>query len=158
MEALPGQHIGLEIEVRADLCYEQPYREVTGIFRGHWTHGFETSSFRVCVDCELGVLPEPGTENAEWASIRVWADLTDQAWDQISRWTPDGWVWDAKKVLYVNWHGTLKGPKYYGDYEFLADRVLMVRPGNNGRDCRYPTGEPRTEWPGYSQFPVEPDY
>ena len=160
MEAPPGQRIDLELRIDANVCQEPPYREVTGTLRGHFTAGFEISKFSACVDTGMGVHPGPGY-GREWAPMHIWADLTPKAWDQLAAWLPEEWVFDGGKVLYVRWHGTLAGPGIYGhlgvsEYEFRADSVMTVRPGNNGLDCRYPDGEPRTAWHGYPDFPEAP--
>jgi hypothetical protein len=131
-------------EVAPGACYEPPYSERKGVFRGHWVSGFESSDFTPCPDSSLGIGNEllPGKR---LFGSSAWARLSPGARSQSIDW-PDGAPTDrsGNPRYFVAWSGTLKGPGTYGhmgvsEFEMLVDSIVLVKiPGDD--DC---SGPPR---------------
>lgn len=126
-------------EVAPGACYEPPYSERKGVFRGHWVPGFESSDFKPCPDSSLGI----GSDLLPGKRLRrssAWAKLSQAAQGQSIDW-PDGAPRDAwgSPRYFVVWSGTLKGPGMYGhmgvsEFEMLVDHIVLVRIPREG-DC-----------------------
>ena len=145
--ALPQQRVtvgedsvsDIAVTVAPGSCYEPPYSELTGVFRGYWTPGFESSKFVQCTDSVMGVATTllPGKR---LFSSSAWAALDARAQSQQIHWPShapiDEW---GNHRYFVIWRGTLKGPGMYGhmgvsEFEMTVDSILAVRaPGP--RDC-----------------------
>ena len=139
VEVERGATTVLTYEVAPGACYEPPYSERTGLFRGHWVAGFEESDFKPCPDSTLGIGTRllPGIRPY---GSSAWATLSPAARSQAIDW-PDGAPRDAwgSARYFVVWRGTLKGPGMYGhlgvsQFEMLVDSIVLARiPGEN--DC-----------------------
>lgn len=134
----PGNATVVNHEVAPGACYEPPYSERKGVFRGHWVAGFESSGFNPCPDSSLGI----GTgllPGKRLGRSRAWATLSPAARRQSIDW-PDNAPRDSWGPRYfVVWRGTLKGPGMYGhmgvsEFEMLVDRIVLVRIPGDG-DC-----------------------
>ena len=137
-----GNATVMNYEVAPGACYEPPYSERTGVFRGHWVPGFESSEFIPCPDSSLGI----GSDLLPGKRVRkssAWATLSPAARSQSIDW-PDGAPKDAwgNPRYFVVWSGTLKGPGTYGhlgvsEFEMLVDSIAFTRiPGDD--DCSLP--------------------
>ena len=119
-------------------CFEPDSTSRAGEFRGHYSFGFEESSFVPCRDSTLG--PDgvllPGEHLFEPSA---WVSFSEAARRQQLNWPEVGDSHDYPRY-YVVWRGTLTGPGMYGhmgvsDFEFVVDSVLDVRLPRRD-DCR----------------------
>ena len=117
-------------------CDTRHIRHVTGIFRGHYAPGFESSAFVPCPRDDW-VLPSDSLD-ATPIDFRAWVTWPARArtiqWPDAPR-DPFG-----NPRYYVQWRGTISGPASYGHmgvspFEFRVDSVLSVQPARSG-DCR----------------------
>jgi hypothetical protein len=123
--------------VHATGCDSRRVRRVTGTFRGHYTPGFEASTFVPCPSDEW-FLPSDSL-GAEPFLHRAWVTWPPGAargpqWRDAPR---DSF---GNPHYYVQWRGTVVGPGSYGHmgaspFEFRVDSVLTVQPTRRG-DCR----------------------
>lgn len=114
-----------------DACVEPEERLERGVYRGHYTVGFETSSFRPCEP-----LPDLSATAYGLEDYEAWLEFVEG----VAR---TGWP-DVPAVFrgytyYLRVRGTLRGPGGYGHmavapYLLLVDSVLDVRPPEDG-DC-----------------------
>ncbi len=118
-------------------CDHRALRRVSGVFRGHYSLGFETSDF---VPCPADDWSSPGD------SLRSDAGFARSAW---VRWENVGknvqWPKRARDRYgngryFVTFRGTVVGPGMYGHlggapFEFVVDSVLEVRVPSES-DCR----------------------
>jgi hypothetical protein len=120
----PRERLDLRIGVNGARCDQRPFEVSTREFRGHYTAGFEGSSFVPCSDTATG---------------RIWVDLTNRVAEQKGvRWPPRS-KGEYYQRLFVRWIGTLRGPYHYGhfgiaDYLLSVDSILVVRRPSR-RDC-----------------------
>ena len=137
----PGKESLVNVRVPEGRCSEPPYSERTGVFRGYWTPGFESSAFVPCADSVLG-LSAPLLPGKHVSIPTAWADFTPSV-----KWPPkmNGQA-NAPKDEYGNstyfvvWHGVLKGPGQYGHlgvagFSMLVDSVLAISSGGP-TNCR----------------------
>lgn len=144
IEVHPAAPTRLDVRVPPGICLGERYMERAGVFRGHWTPGFESSEFVPCRDASVGLadgiaglLPRtPAFPPMAWATFAEHSRVRD------------GFTWPADAprddwgipTFYVVWHGTLRGPGTYGHmgvaaFEFRVDSVMEARrPGPE--DCR----------------------
>jgi hypothetical protein len=119
-------------------CDLRPMRQVTGIFRGHYTPGFESSEFIPC-KADAWFIPSDSLNTYPYDAKHAWA-----SWRAASRqklnWTPAPRDQSGNPTYYVRWRGTVVGPGRYGHlgvapFRFFVDSVLELRaPGK--KDCR----------------------
>jgi hypothetical protein len=148
----------IDLRVDSSVCDEPPYREVTGELRGFWSSGFEHSAFSVCADSALGIPHRPARagDDDDWSEVVAWVTFADQGladWRRLEA-SPMGDSVRAAKQFgmgmgtpYVRWHGTLKGPGFFGHmgvsaYGMTVDRVSYIGIGDS-RVCRQPPDGPR---------------
>jgi hypothetical protein len=134
----PGAEAVVDVRVGPGACYEPPYAERSGVFRGHYTPGFESSRFVPCPDSAVGLAGGllPGERlftPAAWAEYApAAARARDVTWPSGA--PRDRW---GNPTYFVVWRGTLRGPGQYGhlgvsEFGFTVDSVLSVRAA--GRD------------------------
>lgn len=139
VEVIAGRESIVDVRVPLGGCFEPAYSERTGIFRGVWTPGFESSAFVPCPDSALGLTGEllPGKR---LFGSRAWADLSAAARKQEISWPKDAprdpW---GNARYFVAWRGTLKGPGTYGhmgvsEFSMVVDSILSVR-ASRSNDC-----------------------
>ena len=134
-----GAETVLDLRVPTGHCTEPAYSERPGVFRGYWTPGFESSSFRPCADSALGV-PAPLLPGKRLFRPTAWAELTPDTWSRIS-WPRAAPVDSYGNVTYfVVWRGVLKGPGRYGhmgvsEFSMVVDSVISAR-ARGPADCR----------------------
>ena len=119
-------------------CDRRPVRRMAGVFRGHYTPGFESSEFVPCA-ADGWFIPGDSLDLYPFSARRAW-----------TTWPPGvgrGLKWpDARRDrygnsrYYVRWRGTVVGPGRYGHlgvsaFEFVVDTVLELRAPRQ-RDCR----------------------
>lgn len=122
----PGQHLELRFGVNATGCDQRPFAVEVGEFRGHYTSGFEESSFVSCGDT---------------AVFRTWVDLAGKAQQQERPRWPGAVRGESYQRVYVRWRGTLVGPFHYGhfgvaSYHLQVDSILEVRRSSR-HDCTF---------------------
>ena len=142
VEVIAGKESVVDVQVPPGDCFEPAYSERSGIFRGVWTPGFESSAFVPCPDSALGLTGEllPGKR---LFGSRAWADLTASARKQPISWPKDAArdAWGSARYFVV-WRGTLKGPGIYGhmgvsEFSMVVDSILSVR-ASQSNDCSRP--------------------
>lgn len=128
----------IDVRVPKDRCWEPSYSERTGIFRGYWTPGFESSAFVPCEDRTMGI-GYPLLPGKRVIATKAWADLAPSVQLRRNVWPKnvpvDAW---GNPTYFVVWRGTLKGPGTYGhmgvsDFSMIVDSMIAVRakaPGN----------------------------
>jgi len=116
-----GQEVRFDVRTDAAGCDMRPFIVRRGVFLGHYTVGFEESSFLACGD-----------------SLAAWVEATPAAMRTGPQWPkPNNRYYPT---YFVRWQGTLRGPWRYGhmgvsNYELTVDSILSVRrPGRS--DCR----------------------
>jgi hypothetical protein len=132
-----------QVDFRSDAsgCDPRPLRVVRGVFKGHYSSGFEHSEFIVCP----GGMGQAASDTAGMRDVgwRAWVEFpktrrlpgAPAVWPRAG--PPrssgdDGWH-------YVEWHGVLEGPGHYGhlggsSFQLVVDSVITVRtPGKS--DC-----------------------
>jgi hypothetical protein len=128
----PGEESLINVRVPEGRCSEPPYSERSGVFRGYWTPGFESSTFVPCADSVLRV-PAPLLPGKHLFAPSAWADFAPSV-----KWPPK--VSDKEvaprdeygnATYFVVWRGVLKGPGQYGhmgvsDFSMVVDSVLAV--------------------------------
>jgi len=119
-------------------CDLRPLRHVTGIFRGHYTPGFESSKFVPCT-ADAWFIPSDSLGIYPYDAKRAWATWRS-AVPQKLKWPRAPRDDYGNPTYYVRWRGTVVGPGNYGHmgvspFEFVVDSVLELRaPGKE--DCR----------------------
>ena len=120
-------------------CDPRPLRRVSGIFRGYYTPGFESSEFVPCVE-DAWFLQSDSLRSKPYDERRAWAYLGRRS-------VPDNFKWPRApeddfgyRRYYVQWRGTVVGPGHYGHmgvspFEIHVDSVLTLRAPRRG-DCR----------------------
>jgi len=120
-------------------CDLRPVRQVVGIFRGHYTRGFESSEFVPCPD-DAWFVPSDSLDSYPYDARRAWATWPrDYRIDTLARWPDvprDEW---GNPRYFITWRGTVIGPGRYGHmgvapFEFKVDSILEVRTPAQG-DC-----------------------
>lgn len=132
-----------EVDFRSDAsgCDPRPLRILRGVFKGHYSSGFEHSEFILCPG-SVGPMPSDtaGVGDLGW---RAWVEFpktgrlpgSPTVWPRAGppRFSgDDGWH-------YVEWHGVLEGPGHYGHlggsgFQVVVDSLITVRtPGKS--DC-----------------------
>jgi len=128
----PRTETVVNVHVPPGQCIEPAYSERTGVFRGYWTSGFEESRFIPCADSSLGV-SAPLLPGKRIGKPSAWADLSPSAWPRSLKGPKDVPVDEYRNpILFVTWHGVLKGPGSYGHlgvsaFSMLVDRVIDIR-------------------------------
>ncbi len=119
-------------------CDLRPLRQVSRIFTGHYTPGFESSKFVPCAN-DAWFVPTDSLDLYPYDAKEAWVTWRDAANQQV-KW-PDAPRDEYKNpTYYVRWRGTLVGPGRYGHlgvspFQFFVDSVLLLRaPTKN--DCR----------------------
>ncbi len=119
-------------------CDLRPLRQVSRIFTGHYTPGFESSKFIPCAN-DAWFVPTDSLDLYPYDAKEAWVTWRDAANQQV-KW-PDAPRDEYKNpTYYVRWRGTLVGPGRYGHlgvspFQFFVDSVLLLRaPTKN--DCR----------------------
>ena len=114
-------------------CDPRPLREVKGVFRGHYTPGFEASKFTPCASDAWFIPSDSLSYRSAWATWRpgVGREL---------KWPKAPHDEYGNPTYYVRWRGTAIGPGRYGHlgvapFEFLVDSVLELRAPKK-TDCR----------------------
>jgi hypothetical protein len=127
-----GAEAVIDARVPKDRCWEPAYFERTGIFRGYWTPGFESSAFRPCEDVSAGIR-YPLLPGKRLVSPRAWAEFTSGAEPRSRMWPKnaprDRW---GNSTYFVVWHGVWKGPGTYGHmgvsaFSMIVDSVITLR-------------------------------
>lgn len=123
----------VDVRVPPGGCFEPAYSERTGIFRGDWTPGFESSAFIPCADSALGLTGDLMGKRPFKGEADAWATLDTAAQKELHP-LPKHAPRDAygSSRYFVVWHGTLKGPGMYGhmgvsEYSMIVDSVLSIR-------------------------------
>jgi hypothetical protein len=119
-------------------CDRRPVRRTVGVFRGHYTPGFESSEFVPC-ESDGWFIPGDSLDLYPFNARRAWATWPpgvgrDLKWPDAPR---DSY---RNSRYYVRWRGTVVGPGRYGHmgvsaFEFVVDSVLELRAPRK-RDCR----------------------
>jgi hypothetical protein len=119
-------------------CDPRPVRRVKGIFRGHYTPGFESSEFIPCPS-DSWIIPGDSIQpSSPFAS--AWATWPDKRFSASPPWPKAPRGRSGNATYFVRWRGTVVGPGNYGHmgmsgFEFMIDSLLEIRaPGR--RDCR----------------------
>lgn len=119
-------------------CDSRPVRHVSGVFRGHYTPGFESSEFVPCL-ADGWFLPSDSLSTTPYDERRAWATWSPAASRHVA-W-PDTAPRDSygNPQFYVRWRGTVIGPGHYGHmgvsaFEFRVDSVLEIRAAGT-HDC-----------------------
>ena len=106
-------------------CAEPDLREWQGEFSGHYTSGFEESSFEPC-------RPFPTFPGTAYEGLKptVWVTFNKGAADSTIKWPDRGT--ESYPRFFVRWHAKASGPGSYGHmgaamYGLNVDRVLEVR-------------------------------
>lgn len=127
-----------DLSVPTTGCDKRPIRHVSGIFRGHYAPGFESSAFVPC-PVDAWFLPSDSLSSYAYDARLAWAEWSPGASRGLV-W-PDGAPRDSYGVphFYVRWRGTVIGPGQYGHmgvspFEFRVDSVLEIRPAGP-HDC-----------------------
>jgi hypothetical protein len=120
-------------------CDPRLMRRLTGVFRGHYTPGFESSEFIPC-SADAWFIPGDSLDSypmklmrRAWARWPTRADLKI-AWPDAPR---DSY---GNPRYYVRWRGTVEGPGNYGHmgvsaFDFRVESVLELRAARPD-DCR----------------------
>jgi hypothetical protein len=118
-------------------CDPRPVRRVSGVFRGHYTPGFESSEFVPC-PTSAWFLPADSLDGYPYDAHRAWVEwsigfMREVSWPTAPRDTY------GNSRYYVRWRGTVLGPGRYGHlgvsaFEFRVDSVFEVRAPRR-RDC-----------------------
>ena len=119
-------------------CDPRTIRHVRGIFRGHYTPGFESSEF---VPCAADGWFAPG-DSLDWYPFnnrRAWVEWAP-GFNQRLKWPTAPRDKHGYSPLYVRWRGTIVGPGRYGHmgvsaFEMSVDSVMELRAPAK-RDCR----------------------
>jgi hypothetical protein len=119
-------------------CDPRPLRRVTGVFRGHYTPGFESSEFVPCA-ADAWFLPGDSLNVYRIDMRNAWADWPTRA-DRKVKWPDAPRDSYGNPRFYVRWRGTVEGPGNYGHmgvsaFGFNVDSVLDVR-APRPTDCR----------------------
>jgi len=119
-------------------CDPRPIRRVTGIFRGHYTPGFESSAFVPC-ESDGWFLPADSLEAYSLDSRRAWATFQPGVSQQRLEWPDVEHDRYGNPRYYVRWRGTVVGPGHYGHlgvspFEIRVDSLLDLRAPNK-HDC-----------------------
>ena len=119
-------------------CDTRPLRRIAGVFRGHYTGGFEASEFVAC-RADSWLVPSDSINSARLGASRAWADwptsiATPMNWNAVR---PDSF---GTSRFYVRWRGTIVGPGRYGHmgsepFELRVDSILEFR-APRPQDCR----------------------
>jgi hypothetical protein len=119
-------------------CDLRPIRYATGVFRGHYTPGFESSEFVPCA-ADAWFIPGDSLGNTTYDDQRAWAEWKPGAmqrltWPRLKR---DEY---GNSRYYVRWRATVVGPGRYGHmgiapFEIRVDSVLELRAPMKS-DCR----------------------
>ena len=130
----------VDVHVPPGRCFEPAYSERTGIFRGYWTPGFESSAFVPCADTAMQLVV-PLLSGKRIFPTHAWADFSHSVQLRQIVWpknTPvDSW---GNHTYFVVWHGVLKGPGTYGhmgvsEFSMIVDSVISVKV-KAPSDCR----------------------
>ncbi len=128
----------LDIHAPPGWCVEPDSGSRVGVFRGHYSFGFEESRFVPCPDSSAGLAKGllPGEHVVEPSA---WVNFTSTAQRQRVRW-PKPLENERYPRYFVRWQGTLTGPGTYGHlgvsaFAFTADTILEVR-RPEATDCR----------------------
>jgi len=119
-------------------CDPRPVRRVTGVFRGHYTSGFEASEFIPCA-ADGWFIPGDSLDTYPFNARRAWVTWPAAVGESV-KWPDAARDRYGNSRYYVKWRGTVVGPGRYGHmgvstFEFQVDTVLELRiPGR--RDCR----------------------
>lgn len=119
-------------------CDPRSIRRVTGVFRGHYTPGFESSEFVPCTADGWFVRGD----SLDWYPLdnrRAWAEWAP-GFRQRLKWPNAPRDQHGYSRFYVRWRGTVVGPGRYGHmgvsaFEIRVDSVLELRAPST-RDCR----------------------
>jgi hypothetical protein len=142
----------LRIEVDTLGCDLRPLRRMAGVFAGHWSRGFEQSSFTPCATASWYV-------SSDTLGI---SDYARSAWLSLSggdRAPGAPAVWPRARLVlppwnypehFIRWRGTVIGPGRYGHmgvsgFEAHVDSILEVRtPAST--DCLSDETRPNDGW------------
>jgi hypothetical protein len=119
-------------------CDKRPVRQVSGVFRGHYTPGFESSDFVPCPGEGWFVASDTLGVGA-FGSHRAWVEGLARVRETVE-W-PDAPRDDYDNPrYYVRWKGTAIGPGNYGHmggapFLFRVDSILELRAPDSS-DCR----------------------
>ena len=119
-------------------CDPRTIRHVTGIFRGHYSPGFESSEF---VPCPADGWFTPG-DSLDWTPFnnrRAWVEWAPGLIQRL-KWPKAPQDEYGSSRYYVRWRGTVVGPGRYGHmgvsaFEIRVDSVMELR-ARGRRDCR----------------------
>lgn len=119
-------------------CDSRPVRRISGVFRGYYTPGFESSEFVPC-PADAWFTPGDSLDSYPFDARRAWAIWPTRAdrkvkWPDVSR---DSY---GNPRYYVRWRGMVIGPGHYGHmgvsaFELAVDTVFELRPPAR-HDCR----------------------
>jgi hypothetical protein len=124
--------------VDASGCDPRPLRRVAGVFRGHYTPGFEASEFVPCAE-DAWFLPSDLLRTQPYDERRAWAVLSDARFPDAFSLPEAPRDSYGNPRYYVHWRGTVVGPGRYGHFgvsafELRVDSVLELRAPREG-DC-----------------------
>lgn len=119
-------------------CDPRPLRRISGMFRGYYTPGFESSEFAPCA-ADAWFLPGDSLRTRPYDERGAWADfekgvLQGFQWPQAPR------DRDGNRRYYVQWRATVEGPGHYGHmggapFAIHVDSLAVVRAPEAG-DCQ----------------------
>jgi len=119
-------------------CDTRLVRRVSGIFRGHYTPGFESSKFVPCA-ADAWFIPADSLDAYSYDARRAWATLPKGLGERLA-WPDAPRDSHGNPRYYVRWRGTVVGPGSFGHmgvspFEFFVDSVLELR-APAAKDCR----------------------
>lgn len=133
VELSPGERRHLDIATSAAGCDPRPLLTLRGLFRGHYSSGFEHSQFVPCA--EDGVFAQADTVGMAPHQLSAWVSWrrgavpgNPRVWPEPKRVHPP---WNYPQY-YVEWFGSLVGPGHYGHlgvsgFSFVLDSIVTVR-------------------------------
>ena len=139
IEFAPGARVRRDWVVSRAGCDSRPIRRVTGVFRGHFTPGFESSKFVPC-PADAWFAPGDSLESYVYDAHMAWARFQPGVARQRLEWPAVVRDRYGNPRFYVRWRGTVVGPGRYGHlgvspFEIWIDSLLELRAPSE-RDCR----------------------
>lgn len=123
-------------------CDLRPLRTISGIFRGHWSTGFEENAFSPCPSDSWQLASDTAGVAHALMSTVAWVDSlpkrgTNSFPSRLHGAAPNG---SGGYVSYVKWHATITGPSHFGhlggsSFRMVVDSIIAMRVPS-AADCR----------------------